>query len=317
MSQFHKIFGEKVKKVWNLAHQLNKPIDNNLPWTFGIIKGRSDFEDLQVHGAALISSIIINEPVVPKIICAWDLPIDPNTTKWDYQTRCSIYPIYLLSLFENFSMDFLKKENIFSCYEMNTKYVEMHRSGFSVNSIPTGLALGYRAKYLGLNYVMNSHAIMSDIDTICTKPCIKYLKTQIEKDPNTFCLTNWYNETDVSVGLVVFNMEKYRNVFFPILCNESWNIPKGDSRYIPIILERYPELEKVLDIKTYDINFHAEKFHVCKKRGNIWDDEKTFNYHAWKGDIRANPTEFFKNYNQILDSLFVSGRKQLEEQNKK
>lgn len=312
MGIFYKTFENKVRKVWKIAHSLNKPVDESLPWTMGLIKGRSDFSDLQVHTAALISSIIINEPVVPKIICAWDLPIDPNTTKWDYKKRCDIYPVYLLSLFDKFSMDFLLKKNIFSCYEMNTKYVDMYRSGFSVNSIPIGLALGYRSKYLGLNYVIHqSHAIMSDVDTICTRPCVGYLKEQIAKNPNTFCLTNWYNETDVSVGLVVFNMNKYRNVFFPLLNRMFWEIKRQDAKFIPRMLDKHPEYKDILDLRVFDgTMINAEKYYRKIPRNNVWKDDKTAHYHAWKGELKSNPEEFKEHYNKILDDLIDKARDQ-------
>ena len=187
MGIFYNTFNEKIKEVWKIANRLNKPICNNLSWTMGIINGRCDFEDLQVHGAALMSSIIINENVVPKIICAWDTPYDSNTTKWNLNERNRIYPIYLLSLFDQFNKDFLEKSNIFKCNKFNNQYISLNRSGWSVNPIPIGLTLGYRAKYLGLNYVKTTHAIMSDIDTICTDSCIDYIQKEINIDPNTFC----------------------------------------------------------------------------------------------------------------------------------
>ena len=101
MGIFYNTFNEKIKEVWNIANKLDKPINNNLSWTIGLINGRGDYNDLQAHGAALISSIIINEKIVPKIICAWDSHQSSGSTIKDLRHRQRIYPTYLMSLFDS------------------------------------------------------------------------------------------------------------------------------------------------------------------------------------------------------------------------
>ena len=64
---------------------------------------------------------------------------------------------------------------------------------------------------------MTPHAVISDMDAICVAPCVKYLEEQIAVDPETFCITNWYNDIRLSVGLCVYNLAKYRNVFEPLI----------------------------------------------------------------------------------------------------
>jgi hypothetical protein len=49
MSIFFETFNEKIKNLWNKVHLLNKPIHPYLTWTFGLIKSRADFEDLQIQ----------------------------------------------------------------------------------------------------------------------------------------------------------------------------------------------------------------------------------------------------------------------------
>jgi len=309
MGAFYKTFNEKIREVWKLATQLDKPVRENLTWTVGIINGRCDFEDLQAHGAALMASIIIKEKVVPKIICVWDTPTDTNTSKWDLEERQRIYPLYLLRLFDEFDESFLEKPKIFSCNRLSNQYVSLHRAGWSVNPIPSGLTLGYRAKYLGLNYVRTTHAIMSDIDTICTDECCDYVQENIDRNPETFCLTNYYDNENVSVGLVAFNMRKYREVYLPLWHEMYWKLPKADAKFIQAIRKEYLECQDELDIQLMDKNVvNTEKYYHNIPRKNHWVDDKSKHYHAWKGEMEQNTEEFNSFYNDILDNLIKDAK---------
>jgi len=307
MGIFFDTFHNKIKEVWNIAVQLDKPVSDNLSWTLGLIKGYSDFQDLQAHGAALMASIIINEKVVPRIICAWDTPFASTTTQRDLKQRRRVYPVYLLELFNGFSKRFLKRSTV-RCNFFENRYVSLHRSGWSVNPSASKLGIGYRAKYLGMNYVQTPHAILSDIDTICANECIDYIQGEIDKDPNTFCLTNHYDDTNVSVGLVVFNMKKYREIYLPRCHQVFWKLPRGDSKHIQFIKSEFPEHQQDLDLRLMDKNVvNTEKYYYYKPRKNNWVDEKSVHYHAWKGEMRQNPKEFIKFYNGILDNLIQRG----------
>lgn len=309
MGVFFDTFNEKIKLVWDVANQMDKPVNGNLTWTVGIINGRCDFKDLQAHGAALMASIIINEPVVPKIICAWDTPSASTTTARNLKARRRIYPMYLLRLFDEFEEGFLMKSNIYKCNHLQTKYVSLCRSGWSVNPYPGGLGLGYRAKYLGLNFVKTSHAIMSDIDTICANGCCEYVQNEIDKDPSTFCLTNHFDRNNVSVGLVAFNMEKYRQTYLPYWHEAFWELPHADAKHIQYIRHHFPHLKNELDLRLMDKNvINTERYHRSKPRKNDWVDDKSSHYHAWKGELKDNPGGFKMFYNQILDALIERGQ---------
>jgi len=313
-------FNEKIKEIWKIANQLDKPINNNLSWTFGIIKGRTDFEDLQAQGAALMSSIIINEKTVPKIICGWDVPTDTRSIRRDPERKFQLFPKYLLNLFEDFNLDFLKVpepiklkiDHVSNSYNyLSNKYVSLHRSGLSVNPTVSMLGLGYRAKYHGLNYVRTPYAIMSDIDTVCTNECTDYIQEEINKNTETFCLTNYYDDSNVSVGLVVFNMKKYREIYLPLWYENFWRLPHADSKFIQTIRKKFPEHAEELDLRLMDRNIiNTEKYYKDIHRKNVWVDNKSAHYHAWKGEIRSNPEKFLNFYDKILTDLLQKGKEQ-------
>lgn len=307
MSIFFDTFKDRVKELFIVASKLDKPIDSSITWTAGLIKGRADFLDLQVHAAALAASIIITEKVVPPIIFAWDCLYDASRfifkKEKDPKPKEEYYPYYLLNLFNSRESSSLMYSHLSECYERGNKYVTIYRSPLSNNPWPYSLGLGYRAKYLGLEYVVTPNAIMSDIDTICIQPCLEYLKEQISLDPNTFCLTNWYNEKWVSVGLCIFNMFKYRMIYKPYLNRMAWDTYRADSTFIQSIREKFPHIIHELDIRLFDKNMiNAEKFSICTKRGNIADGT-TAHYHAWKGEMAADMDGFLEYYSHILDEL--------------
>jgi hypothetical protein len=285
----------------------------DVTWAVSLLDGRGNFGDLQVQGLALASSIIINEPVVPKILIVWDTPNDGTTLSHFPERKCKQYPWYLLRAFNpKIDEEALKKEVFGSHFYFSNKYVDLHRSWLSVNPHQYSLGLGYKAKYLGLNYVTTKYGISGDIDTICRKPTVDRLMKSVYESPDTFCFTGWHNEHYVMVGLCVYNMEKYRNYFLPNLSQNMWKIPKQDSMFIKTLLKMRPDLNSVLDIKTFgDVHLHAEKFYLCKARGNSWDEERTLNWHSFKYEPAKDPVGYFKLYNEILDNLANSAKQQL------
>jgi hypothetical protein len=291
----------------------DKPIHPDITWTVGLLNGRGYYCDLQIQGLALASSIIINEPVVPKIIIAWDTPNDSTTLSQNVNKKLDQYPRIMINAFDRTTAsEKIATEKFGDNFNFENKYVKLVRSWLSVNPQQWSLGLGYRSKYLGINYVTTKYGIISDVDTVCIKPCIEKLMNGVYESPDTFCFTGWHNETWVTVGLCIYNMFKYRNFFFPYLCNEAWTLPRQDSRFIKTIIDRNPQLKDILDIKTFDGKLSAEKLSTNTRRNNIWDEERTMHYHAWKGETRKNPTEFFKIYNKILDDLKTSAISQLK-----
>lgn len=323
MSIFYDTFSEKIKSIWKMANQLDKPIRNDISWTFGIVRGRANFVDLQAHGIALASSIIITEDSIPPIICSWDTQYAFETMHRDkagLQDRC--YPKFLLDCFGGPTPPATTQPNppyvcqrlphLYEYNERKTKYASLYRYPYCVGAHPYGLGLGYRAKYHGLDYVLTEHAIMSDIDTICTDKCIDYLMEEVRKDPNTFCLTNWQNESWISVGLVVFNMLKYRMIFKPYFNRMYWDARRADSTFVKSVLLNFPHLKDQIDIREFDKHkINTEKFSLCRNRGNFWDAERTTHYHAWKGEMDSNRDEFLKYYGEVLDKLEKSAKEQL------
>jgi len=312
MGIFFDTFKEQVKEIWDIAHKLDKPIHKDISWTMGLIKGRGDFLDLQLHGIALASSIIIKEKIVPKIICGWDTNRDIETTKWDDAGRLEIYPIHFFSMFSDDPAKYAEKANIYKCGHFSTKYISLYHSNLSLSSFAYSLGLGYRAKYIGLNYVTTPYAIMSDIDTICIRECVDYLMSEVQKDPETFCLTNWYDENILSVGLLVLNMNKYRNIYMPHFRRMYWELGRQDSLFVQSVRNKFPELKDQLDIRLFNKNMiNAERFKKSKRRKNNYTDSLTAHYHAWKGEIAADQKGFLKFYGGILSSLKISAEEQL------
>lgn len=304
MSIYYDTFKDRIKNLWNKAITLDKPLHKDITWTVGLINGRADFDDLQAHGIALAASIIIKERIVPRIICVWDTYFNTNYFLEHPEKKKEFYPNYLLSCFPDPGILHNQYRNIPEVFPRTNKYMSLYRHPFSVSPYPYSLGMGYRAKYHGMEYVTTTYGIMSDIDTICTRPCIEYLESIININPDTFCLTNKIGEKWASVGLCVFNMLKYNMIYKPHWNIMSWETYRADSTFIPFLLKKFPELVDVLDVRVFDgETINAEKFYKCNPRGNFWNDEKTAHYHAWKGEINVNPKEFIKFYSNILTDL--------------
>lgn len=312
MSIYYNTFKDRIKSLWNKAITLDKPIHKDITWTCGIVKGRADFKDLQVHGLALAASIIIKEPVVPRIVITWDTYENTNNFIINPNKKAEHYPNYLLSSFPDPGILHDQYKNIPEVFPRSNKYVTLYRHPFSVSAYPYSLGMGYRAKYHGMDYVTTPYGIMSDIDTICARPCLEYLESVIALKPDTFCLTNKIFEKWISVGLCVFNMQKYNMIYKPHWCKMGWETYRADSTFIPFLLKKYPELVDVLDVRLFDgKTINAEKFSTCAPRGNFWEDDKTAHYHAWKGEIDADPKGFVEFYNTIVEGLEVDLDRQL------
>lgn len=298
-------FKDKVLELWNKANKLDKPIHSDITWTYGLIKGKADFLDLQVQGLALASSIIITEPVVPKIICSWDSPRDPTSTRTDNAARINDYPQYLLRAMPEWKESCFNRDDYFGSFKFTSKYFDLHRTPLSVSAWPNSLAMGYRSKYLGMNYVTTPYGILSDIDTISLNQCVHYLETKINSSPDTFVWTNYQTETSLSVGLCLYNMSKYRNIFLPRLYNIYWSTHRQDSRFVLEVLAAYPELKDILTIGLFDGKIlNSEKIYRSIPRGNIFVEGKTAHYHSWKKEYSGeNATYFIPFYNKILDNL--------------
>lgn len=316
MGIFFDTFSKRIRNLWVQANELDKPIHDSLSWTFGIIRGRGDFQDLQAHGIALASSIIIQHDTVPKIICGWDCRFPYNQAILpEYKAN---FPKFMIDRFP--PLQFGRSKQMFDnhVYTRSRKYMDLHRSTFSISPYPYANGLGYRAKYLGIDYVTTSHAVISDIDTICTRPCVDYFDDEIAKDPNTFVLSSYEDRRFLSVGLCIYNMQKYRNIFKPYLQKMAWSLPHWDSAFVKCVANKYPEIAPHLNVRIFETGrINTERFDQSKVRANFWDDEKTAHWHAWKGDMRANPKAFLDAYDGILSNLENKIKEQLSCSTKK
>ncbi len=303
MGVFFDTFSDQIADLWAAAHALDKPLHPRITWTSGIINGKGDFKDLQAHGIALAASIIIYSPVVPRIVFGWDTASDFNQLAKDQHRLESTYPLWMLSRFAGFSQDMVAPERLFESHAINSRYVSLFKSPLSINPWPYSLGLGYRAKYLGMQCAMTSHAVISDIDTICVAPCVDYLNEQITKDPQTFCITNWYDDNELSVGLCVYNVLKYRLTFLPLLLKHFWTSHRRDSSFVQHVRKLEPDYRDVLDLRLMNRNkISTERFYRDRVRKNYWTDE-TMHYHAWKGEMRRNRDGFLAYYQSVLDGL--------------
>ncbi len=295
-------FKDKVLHLFKQACTLDKPTHPDITWTCGLIRGRADFLDMQVQGLALAASIIITEPVVPKIIYSWDSLLDATTTRKDNKTRIHYFPLYILRAFPDWNEDYLGRTDDYRSYKLTSRHFDIHRSALSVNAQQFSLATGYRSKYLGINYVTTKYGILSDIDTISLNPCVPYLETKIQESPDTFVWTNHITERNMSVGLCIYNMKKYRNIFLPKLYNIYWHTDRQDSQFVPTVLREFPRLKTDLDIKLFDGEIiNSEKFYKVIKRNNRFVDGKTAHYHSWKREHFSS--EFVPFYDNILNTL--------------
>jgi len=269
MSKFYDTFYNRALKLFEKANQLDKPIREDVTWTLGLINGRNDYLDSQCHILALVASIIINEPTVPRIVCAWD------TTDGDSPTRIK-----------------------------SSKYMNLLKSPFSVTNYEDRFSLGYRAKYLGLNFVKTPYGIMSDLDTICLKPCIDKYVDKTKQHPNVFCWTNYKDRRAINSGFVVFNMDKYFRYYLPALMQNYWNLPHRDSEFIKFLQKDGTLREKLTIGVIKDKKVICTKFWWSARRDDQLD-ENTSIYHAWKGDIKKGEDKFYEFYSSILDNLEV------------
>ncbi|MCP3683485.1 MAG: hypothetical protein GY861_12430 [bacterium] len=271
MGVFYDTYYNRVVDLFEKANKLDKPIRDDVTWAVGMINGRNDYLDSQCHVLALVASIIINEPVVPRIICAWEV---------------------------------VGKEAPFVIED--TKYFKLCKSPFSVKPYPGRLGLGYRAKYLGLNLVKTPYGIMSDIDTVCVKPCIDKYMDKTKQHPNVFCWTNYKDRRCINSGFVVFNMQKYFSCYLPAIMQNYWNLPHRDSEFIKF-LQNDNELRDKLTIGVIkDKKFICTKFWWSARRDDEFD-ENTSIYHAWKGDIKKGEDKFYEFYDGILKELERKG----------
>jgi len=306
-------FYSKATELWKAAHQLDKPTTDKLSWTFGFVKGRMDLVDLETHAIVLISSIIINEPMVPKIICAWDSPISFHRHAKD---RLPFYPTRLLQLCDGYDPKYLSKRELpFPLFCLKTRYADIHRSTLSVNSWPYSLGLGYRAKYLGIRYSTSEWSVISDVDMLNLDACTPYLLANIDCDPSAFCWSTYYGPDEwgnpaMNVGLCVYNTAKYNNIFLPRLNSIYWKCHRQDSRFVPTVHREFPDQAENLRVRILDKSIvNAEKFAPCRKVGPTWVEGRTANYHAWKGEIARNKDGFGKFYGGVLDQLIAKAKR--------
>ncbi len=265
MGGFHKAFYDRAKDLFEKANKLDKPIRDDVTWTIGLLNGRNDYLDSQTHVLALVASIIINEPVVPRIICAWDtwLGMDPPKIE-------------------------------------STKYLKVTRSPYRT-VWDEKFSAGYRAKYLGLNLVETPYGIMSDLDTICLKPCVDRYLDEAKKRPEIFCWSNYKDRKYINSGFCLFNMEKYFSIYLPAIMRNYWTLPKKDSEFVKY-LQRIGFRDELTIGTIKEDSFIASKFWFCDKRNDKFD-ENTSIYHAWKGDIKRGEDKFYEFYYKILGSL--------------
>ncbi len=267
MSKFYDTFHTRVEGLFEKANSLDKPMREDVTWAIGMINGRNDYLDSQCYVKALAASIIINEPVVPKIVCAWDV-------------------------FGKAAPPAIE----------DAKYFKLHKSPFSVNPYPGVLGMGYRAKYLGLNLVKTPYGVMSDLDTICLKPCLDKYMTKTKQHPNVFCWTNYKDRRAINSGFVVFNMKKYFADYLPAIMRNYWNLPHRDSEFIKY-LQNDDELREKLTIGVIkDKKFITTKFWWSARRDDKYDESSSI-YHAWKGDIKKGEEKFYEFYDGILKGL--------------
>jgi hypothetical protein len=266
MSKFYDTYYNRVSQLFQKANELDKPVREDVTWAIGMINGRNDYQDTQCYVLALVASIIINEPVVPRIICAWDT--------WKSEEQPTIE---------------------------ESKYFKLYRSPFSVKPYPGVLGIGYRAKYLGLNLVKTPYGIMSDLDTICVKPCIDKYMDKTKQHPDVFCWTNYKDRRAINSGFVVFNMQKYFSYYLPAIMQNYWDLPHRDSEFIKY-LQNNGLREKLTIGVIKDKKFICTKFWWSPRRQDEFN-ENTSIYHAWKGDIKTGGDKFYEFYGNILKEL--------------
>ncbi len=265
MSRFHDTFHTRVKSLFEKANDLDKPVRDDVTWTIGLLNGRNDYLDSQTHVYALVSSIIINEPVVPKILLVWDT--------WKKEDPPEI---------------------------KDSKYLKVYQSPFRT-VWPDKFSAGYRAKYLGLNMVKTPYGLMSDLDTICVKPCVDKYMNKAKESPEIFCWTNYKDKKAINSGFVVFNMDKYFRHYLPAVMRNYWTLPMRDSEFIKH-LQKNGLKEKLTIGLIRDNKFIGTKFHWSNRRNDKFDETSSV-YHAWKGDIKKGEDKFYDFYDGILDEL--------------
>lgn len=309
MGLIHKNFYAKTLELWDLAHRLDKPIREDVTWTTGLVQCRSDFLDLQTQFLALAASIIITEPQVPEIICAWDSPssfVQLSKTKRNTGFPEVIYDCIKPQHFTN-----EHNRDLFDGFVMETKYVSVLRSWLSINAWPRGLGRGYRAKWGGLRYVVTPRAVLSDADSVCLKPCLDYLMGLAEHDKDVFCWTTWIEDVKINVGLCVFDMAKLNTIFFPLLSRLWWATDHKDSTFVQTVRTAYPEYADMLKLGLASKQIvNAERFAAARKYGKLWNDNVA-HYHFWKKEASRGGPVALDAYDEILNSLMDKAKLQL------
>jgi len=310
-------FASEAFELWSLASKItNKPIHSDLTWTCGFMRGKGHgFLDLQIHAILMASSVIITEPVIPKIVIGWDSPL-PFSLEREKPEREENYPILIMRLFglsdkEIFESDYTK------LFYLESQYVNLIRHFHSVNSHPFNLGIGYRTKYHGLDYVTTKYGIIVDTDTISIQPCCQYIMNNVSRNPDSFCWTILYNEMkkQMNVGLVTFNMELYNTIYKPHLCQYYWNLPRGDVYWIGSVFERFPHLKTSLKIQLFDdyemLSTGKYKGYTMLNGDISFQENKSLHYHAWKGEYKTDQKGFVSSFHSMISNLKNDAKKQL------
>jgi len=301
-------FAKPVSDLWNLVSQINsKPTHKDLTWTYGVIKGKGqNWLDLQVYALSLACSIIVTEDVVPRIICCWDSP-QPYINQRYRNKRLDVYPTYLM---ENLGVtqDEMLEQYPKRINKIDTSYFSLYRATRSVNPWPMGFGIGYRTKYLGMDFVKTPYAVMTDADTVCLEQCTPYLMSEVEKNPSGFMWTCFWepHNKKANVGMNVYNMKKYRNVYQPYFNSTYWDLPSQDALFVGNVLDKNPEITKKLKVYPLDFDKVATgKYRKYTMAGNktTFNENTSLHWHAWKQEYTTNPQGFIDSYRNIFENL--------------
>jgi len=313
MGALYNNFKTKTFALWEAAHKLKKPTRSDVCWTTGMVHGRSDFAELQIQFLALAASIIIVEPEVPEVICAWDSPL-PYTDLTKHR-RGTGFPEIVWDCMKPAPLISNHNQSLFQFYAAQTPYVSLFRSWLSVNAWCRGLGLGYRSKWGGLRYAVTPWAMLSDADTICLRPCVDFLMGKMREDPDVFCWTSHIEDDKINVGLVLLNMAKLNAMFFPLLSRIWWTTDHKDSTFVQAVRKAFPQMADALKLGLYDKRMaNSERFAAARKyKGKAWSDETT-HWHVWKREVSVGGKKALCAYERVLDDLLASAQEQLAAQ---
>lgn len=310
MGQIYQNFQEKTFALWELAHQLKKPVRHDVCWTTGIVHGRSDYRELQIQFLALAASIIISEPAVPEIICAWDSP-RPYSDLAKHRKGTG-FPDVFWDCMKPAPLVSSHNRDLFQYNVAETPYVKVLRAGVSVNPWPQGLGFGYRSKWGGLRFATTPYALLSDADTICLRPCVQFFMDMAKTDPDVFCWTSHIEDDKVNIGLVLLDVPKLHTVFLPRLSRIWWTTDHKDSTFIQTVRKAFPDVADVLKLGLYSKQqANSEKYAAARKyHGKAWSDD-TLHWHVWKREIARGGDKALADYGGVLDNLMASAKEQL------